>query len=271
MSSLPGKARGVLRPQLTQGQFQHERIAAPEVLSTYVEHFWSVRWDLRGLPPQRQATVPHPNVHLVVERGRARIYGVHTDRFDRDLADEDFAFGIKFKPAGFQPFLRGSVATLANSSIAARDLFPGVEAMERHLRVDALPEMAISLLLANLPRPDPNIARVNDIVALIAEDLSLTTVDHLQARTAVDKRTLQRLFQRYVGIGPKWVIKRYRLHEAIARVQAGATLDWAALALELGYFDQAHFIHDFRALIGQTPADYARSLLLASIAEVAAL
>lgn len=261
MSTIPGKARGVLRPELAQGRFQHERLAPPEALSAYVEHFWSVRWDLRGLPPQRQSTVPHPNVHLVVERGQARIYGVHTDRFDRDLAGEDFAFGIKFKPAGFQPFLRGSVATLANCSIAAGKVFAGVEAMERHMQVETLPEMAMALLLPALPPPDPNIARVNDIVALIAEDLSLTTVDHVQARTAVDKRTLQRLFQRYVGIGPKWVIKRYRLHEAIARLQAGATMDWAKLALDLGYFDQAHFIRDFRALIGQTPADYARSLL----------
>lgn len=261
MSTISGKARGVLRPQLPQGQFQHERLAPPEALSTYVEHFWWVRWDLRGLPPQHQATVPHPNVHLVVERGQARIYGVHTDRFERELAGVDFAFGIKFKPAGFQPFLRASVATLANSSIAASSLFPEVDAMESHMQVETLSDMAISLLQAALPPPDPNIAKVNDIVALVADDLSLTTVDHLEAKTAVDKRTLQRLFQRYVGIGPKWVIKRYRLHEAIARVQAGATTDWAALALDLGYFDQAHFIRDFRALIGQTPADYARSLL----------
>jgi len=72
-------------------------------------------------------------------------------------------------------------------------------------------------------------------------------------------RALQRLFSDYVGASPKWVINRYRLHEAIARVQAGHPVAWAALAQDLGYFDQAHFIADFRRLVGVTPAEYARA------------
>jgi AraC-like DNA-binding protein len=101
---------------------------------------------------------------------------------------------------------------------------------------------------------------MNGIVAAIADDISLTSVDQLVELAGMDKRTLQRLFQKYVGISPKWIIKRYRLHEAIARVQEGAVANWSALALDLGYFDQAHFIRDFRALVGQTPAGYASSL-----------
>jgi AraC-like DNA-binding protein len=71
-------------------------------------------------------------------------------------------------------------------------------------------------------------------------------------------RALQRLFSEYVGVGPKWVIQRLRLHEAIAQVQQGHAVSWAALAQSLGYFDQAHFIADFRRLVGRTPAQYAR-------------
>jgi AraC-like DNA-binding protein len=54
------------------------------------------------------------------------------------------------------------------------------------------------------------------------------------------------------------VIQRERLHEALARIEAGP-VDWTGLALDLGYFDHAHFIHDFRALIGVSPAAYARA------------
>jgi AraC-like DNA-binding protein len=61
----------------------------------------------------------------------------------------------------------------------------------------------------------------------------------------------------HVGIGPKWVINRNRMHEAIVRVQAGNAVSWAALAQELGYFDQAHFITDFRKLVGETPSSFA--------------
>jgi AraC-like DNA-binding protein len=73
-------------------------------------------------------------------------------------------------------------------------------------------------------------------------------------------RKLQRLFDDYVGVSPKWVIQRYRLHEAAERIAAGRVADFADLALELGYADQAHFNRDFKKLVGRSPAEYARSL-----------
>ena len=53
------------------------------------------------------------------------------------------------------------------------------------------------------------------------------------------------------------MLQRYRLHEAAERIAEGRDADWAATALELGYSDQAHFIRDFKALIGASPAQYA--------------
>nr|WP_242594970.1 helix-turn-helix domain-containing protein [Corallococcus exiguus] len=71
---------------------------------------------------------------------------------------------------------------------------------------------------------------------------------------------MQRLFNRYVGVNPKWVIQRYRLHEAAERLRETPPPELARLALELGYFDQAHFIRDFRRIVGCTPAGYARQV-----------
>ena len=82
-----------------------------------------MRWDLRGLPAQEQATLPHPNVHLVVERGQARIYGVHHGRFVRQLHGLDQVFGIKFKAGGFFPFYGKPVAKLFNQSIDVTECF----------------------------------------------------------------------------------------------------------------------------------------------------
>ena len=71
-------------------------------------------------------------------------------------------------------------------------------------------------------------------------------------------RRLQRLFAEHVGVGPKWVIRRYRLHEVTERMSAGAPIDWAALAADLGYADQAHLTRDFTDLFGEPPTAYAR-------------
>ena len=59
-------------------------------------------------------------------------------------------------------------------------------------------------------------------------------------------------------MGPKWVIRCYRLHEVAERLSDGKAVNLAELALDLGYFDQAHFIKDFKTIVGVTPADYAR-------------
>jgi AraC-like DNA-binding protein len=82
-------------------------------------------------------------------------------------------------------------------------------------------------------------------------------VEDLVARWEMPTRTLQRLFARYVGVTPKWVIRRYRLHEAAERL-AVPGVSQSQLAAELGYSDQAHFIRDFRAVVGMSPAAYGR-------------
>ena len=60
-------------------------------------------------------------------------------------------------------------------------------------------------------------------------------------------------------MSPKWVIQRYRLFEAAGRLSSGQA-DGAQLAHELGYFDQAHFIRDFKAMVGKTPLVFVRDL-----------
>jgi AraC-like DNA-binding protein len=75
--------------------------------------------------------------------------------------------------------------------------------------------------------------------------------------TSSPSRTLQRLFRRYVGVGPKWVLRRYRLHDGADLLARGEAAELADLALALGYFDQAHFSREFKDQIGLTPAEYA--------------
>ena len=87
------------------------------------------------------------------------------------------------------------------------------------------------------------------------------TVDHgeqLADLAGVSLRTLQRRFHAYVGIGPKWVVQRFRLLDVTAVAHAGGDVDWAGLAARLGYADQSHLIRAFTRLVGHPPATYAR-------------
>jgi len=264
-----GNSRGVLHRLGPNGRFHHARIAPGADLAPFVQHFWTVRWDLEGHPPQLQETLPHPNVYMIFERGYTGIHGIASGKFSRMMEGRGFVFGVKFRCGGFYPFFRKSVSELTDTSIPMRDVFGAeADALEPAIFACAdeyeMIDLAAPFLRARLPAPDPEVDRIADIVAGIAEDRSITKVDDLIAHHGLSKRALQRLFNQYVGIGPKWVINRYRLHEAVEQLADGDTVDWAALALDLGYFDQAHFIRDFKKLVGRSPADYARSVRMPS-------
>jgi AraC-like DNA-binding protein len=115
-------------------------------------------------------------------------------------------------------------------------------------------------LRARHPRVDDAMILARRIAACIVEERSITRVAQLVEEFGINQRALQRLFRSYVGVGPKWVIQRYRLLEAADRVATGRVISWADLSLELGYADQAHFIREFKKLVGLSPADYARRL-----------
>jgi AraC-like DNA-binding protein len=258
-----GAPRGVLHTRLGEGAFEHARRAPAPALAGFVEHYWCVRWDLRGRPPQLQETLPHPNLHLVVDRGEARVWGVHDGRFRRVLEGRETVFGVKFAAGGARPWLDRPAGALANRSLPAHEIFGTaidalVPAIPGCADIAAMAALVEPLLLATLPPPDPLAAQARELVALAATNRELLRAEQLAGHAGLGLRALQRLFRDYVGASPKWVIARYRLHEAVAQLQAGRTLAWTELALALGYYDQAHFIRDFRRLVGCAPADYAR-------------
>ena len=63
----------------------------------------------------------------------------------------------------------------------------------------------------------------------------------------------------YVGVPVKWVLCRYRLQQAALEIESDPGVDFADLAVRLGWYDQAHFINDFRSMLGSTPGDYANA------------
>ena len=254
--------RGVLDPRSGRGRFEVTRSRPGPGLAELVEHFWTVSWDLRGHDPHTQHTLPHPSVHLVAERDRSGVMGVLTGRFTRELEGQGRAFGIKFRPAGFHPFLGAPVSTLTDRRVAVAEVFGRAgDRLVAELLAAAgqarLAAAAEAFLLARLPAPDPDVVRVNRVVDQIMADRDITRVTDVTGRSGIAIRRLQRLFATFVGVTPKWVIRRARLHEAVERLDAGDAVDLAFLARELGYFDQAHFARDFRSAVGRPPAAYA--------------
>ena len=253
--------RGILRPEAVGRVFSLRRSPPADDLAHLVERHWVVRWDLRGRPPYRQEVVTHPCVNLVFEPHGAAVFGVHRRRDSRLLQGSGWAVGVKFRPGGFSGFLGRPLHEITDRALPLADVFGADGA---RLAADAAdrPDPGAKLALAEaflrerMPAADPEVELVLAVVAdMLAVDPA-TTVQAIARRHAVSTRTLQRLFRRHVGVGPKWVLRRHRLQEAAEQLAAGERRDWTRLALDLGYFDHAHFIRDFRAVVGRSPAEY---------------
>ncbi|HEY0341618.1 MAG TPA: helix-turn-helix domain-containing protein, partial [Steroidobacteraceae bacterium] len=117
---------------------------------------------------------------------------------------------------------------------------------------------AEAILRTRLPPADDTVALVGGIVDQVGADRTINRVDELAPRVGLGERALQRLFSDYVGVSPKWVIRRFRLHDAASRLAKAEDVNLTHLAQELGYSDQAHFTRDFKAIVGRSPSDYRR-------------
>jgi AraC-like DNA-binding protein len=254
--------RGVLHRRATLPAPGYGRFWPPLAIAPFVEHFWTVSWDLAA--PETHEVLPHPSVQFVIEAGNSRVAGVFRGRFSTRLEGRGRVLGTKFLPGGFRPFLGGSLARLTGRLVDPGEIF-GADFAELERQALTEPDSPSALaaiaafLTARRPDDDPTVAQVVAITERAATDRAITRVEHLATAVGRHPRSLQRLFAEYVGVSPKWVIQRYRLHEAAECIARGEVADWAGLALDLGYADQAHFIRDFRRLVGKPPADYARA------------
>jgi AraC-like DNA-binding protein len=254
--------RGVLHRRMTATSPGYARYWPDDDLAPFVEHLWTVVWDLES--PTVSEVLSHPSVQLVIERASSAVAGVFTGRFVRRLEGCGRVLGVKFLPGGFRPFLPGPVSALTDRRAALAEVFGrSADDLERRTLAAPGPEAAFAViqefLRARRPEASEAMMQARRIVECAATDRAVTRVDQLIAGFGLGPRRLQRLFDEYVGVRPKWVIQRYRLHEAAERIAASPDQVWADLALELGYADQAHFVRDFRRLVGSTPAAYARS------------
>jgi len=225
--------------------------AGPD-LDPFVAGFWTAEWNYES--PYQQKIVPYPQVQLTSRDGaKPELHGVSTRYVLRLLEGRGRVVGAAFRPGIFRSILGQSVSTITDRIVPAAEVsvlqpIPG--------SIDD-PADFERWLLRRLPSPDPAGQQASEIVDLVRADPSISRVDTLAATVGLSLRALQRLCAEHVGVGPKWLIRRYRLHEVTKRLDAGSPIDWAALAAELGYADQAHLTRDFAGLFGEPPTTYA--------------
>jgi AraC-like DNA-binding protein len=263
----------VLRPADGSGIDPVYRPPAGRTVADFVERYWSVAWSTDA--PTRREVITHPAFHLTVTTGddengsycRAVVNGVVTRTFAVDLHGRGRVVGAKFRPGGFTALTGRPAYAFTDRVVPLPELL--TEDRVRRLTQTAAaalddPDVAVAaldqLITGLVPRRRP--AAYPLLLAVVADmlaDRSLSRVEDVAARHGLSVRALQRLFRRFVGVGPKWVLQRYRLHDAVTAIDTAPSVmaDLAGLAASLGWSDQSHFTRDFTAAVGVSPHAYA--------------
>jgi AraC-like DNA-binding protein len=193
-------------------------------------------------------------VNLVVEPHGAWVWGVPTKRAVRMLQDQGWAVGTKFNPGVFTAMTGIEAVSITDGCVSAQAaLGERLDGAQSDADDDALYNLIARIERFLAPRADvrdPNATLLANVIQSMRDLGPDARVEHLAALHHVAPRTLQRLFRRYVGVGPKWVLKRLRIHQATEQLAGINPTEWTELALGLGYYDHAHFIRDFRLVVG---------------------
>ena len=255
-----GDARG-FRPPV-------HRFEPPPALAELVRRFWIPVWSLPPGQETVQRVLQYPVCQVVVGPEYAQMVGPTTGLATRRLRGTGWVVGAMLQPAAGAMLLGGPVTQVRNRAIpldSARRLAAGELAGAIRAAMAPDPDhpdrqqRAAELLaeaLAGLLPVDEEGRLVNAIVEYVETDPTVHRVGQLCGKFALSERSLQRLLARRVGLTPKWLIQRRRLHEAAGRLRAAGRGELARLARELGYADQAHFNRDFRAVTGLTPGEF---------------
>jgi AraC-like DNA-binding protein len=238
--------------------------AARPPLSQYVAAIWAVNGYVAG-PHRHEWMLPSGQASLIVHLGAPAwdpiVSGPHSKAFELSTEAQFAVAGVVFKPGGLYPFVTVPVGELANTHVELSDLWGGLAAeLNERMRSVSTLEQQVDLLegvlTERLARGRPLRPEIRWAAAAFDHDPAAANIARVIDQAGMSHRRFLDLFTAEVGLTPKLFCRLRRFRRALDRVAAERIVNWTGLAVECGYYDQAHFNHDFRAFAGMTPTMY---------------
>jgi AraC-like DNA-binding protein len=189
------------------------------------------------------------------------VCGPHSQPFAIDTSVATKVAGIHFKPGGAHPFLKLPSGNLLNAHVGLDSLWGAATAdrIRQQLLESHTPERKAHVLeralLAATPVPErqPAVAFALNEFRASPETQKIADVT---GKIGLSPRRFIDLFRDEVGLTPKLFCRVHRFQKVLRQISAGKAINWTDVALKCGYFDQPHFIHDFRSFSGINPSTY---------------
>jgi AraC-like DNA-binding protein len=244
----------------------HLRVPQPP-LSEHVELIWYSESYVQPHPQER--LLPTGTMTLVIfldEDGRlgSGVSGAHSEFTLLDTSRPFTMIGVAFKPGGGFPFVGLPQGELHNLSVPLDAVWGRDADAVRDRILDAktpaarfgIVERALAKRIAGGSEGHPAVRYALEQFDAFAVFRSVADVT---AQIGLSSRRFIEIFRNQVGLTPKLYCRIRRFQTVLAAIDDASEVDWTGVALKCGYFDQAHFIHDFRAFSGVNPTAYLRN------------
>lgn len=250
----------------------------PPPLAASIEAFWLS--DGYVSQPTRERCLPDGSMAVIINLGHDLLQATNQPRVDTlqsfyggvlsgasscssivDMSTMGTTVSIQFKPGGARPFLSLPAIEMANQTVEL-STFWGSEVADLREQLQAVmePERRVRVLERFLleradwewiPHPSVTFA-----LAQFQSGRRRQAVSEVTEQLGMSPKRFIHLFREAVGLTPKVYCRVLRFQEVLRAIEEGQPISWATLALDCGYFDQAHFIHDFQNFSGLTPSTY---------------
>jgi AraC-like DNA-binding protein len=247
-------------------------------LSKFVDNFWIYE----GYEPEHRTEriLPTGTLELVInlrqnellfydaERPQscsrfsgAVVSGAFGRGFVPDTPEEVFIIGVHFKPGGAFPFLGFPAGDLADTHVDLETLWgPSVGRLRERLHEARTSAERFQLLqdalLSRLCRGVEQHYAVSAALEMFGKNQAGPRVREAAEYLGLSQRRFIHVFKSEVGMTPKLFSRIQRFQQTRTFIQYNPSINWADLAVDLGYFDQSHFIREFLEFSGLSPTDY---------------
>lgn len=196
----------------------------------------------------------------------ALVSGAHSEYLVISTAMQSFSMGACFRPNGGFPFLRMPAGEWRDTTVSLDTLWGAaavdlrdqlLEAPTHRTRFEVLERVLLAELTRNSNAMQQDRHRaVEFALRRFMAAPHVTTIASLTDQIGLSPKRFIQIFRDETGFTPKVFCRIRRFQQALERMEDRKSLDWTKVALDCGYFDQAHFIYDFRAFSGINPTTY---------------
>lgn len=259
MSESTNTSRGVLNKRDVDRVLHTTRISPRQEYRDVISHVWVLRWSVPTGQQVTVRTIGGLGCSFIWSEKPPKLFGVQRGVFHYRLRGVGGITGCKLTPAGVRMLTKTTASEFTDRAVDLKTVVPteGPEFDSLHTLSDDLIARTLDAWVSKARGPiDSRISEANVAAQAIDQRRGLLSVSALADQMNVGVRTLQKLFKDYIGVPAKWAIERRRVIEVVAALEQHETSDLAAVATELGYYDQAHMTNAFRRSTGVTPREF---------------